>query len=275
MTFSFHSLVQQALIEDQIESDVTAKATIAKHQQAKATIVAKEAGVISAVDVASAVFDRFQNIQYTWHVAAAESVVAGQCLCTLTGSLRELLAAERTALNFLQHLSGIASVTQTLVALVSTTSCQIVDTRKTTPSLRHLEKQAVLDGGGYNHRIDLASGMLIKENHIMGAGSVQKAITACQNYHAEVWVEVECETLAQVEEAVPCNPDMILLDNMAVDQVRVARKLVSQDIILEVSGNISHATALAYAQTGVDRLAVGFITHSAPSLDLSMRVQSL
>jgi len=272
MSPSFATLVQQALHEDQVTSDWTAQATISAEQQACATITAKETGILSGLPVASHVFDQFKHIHYTWHAHDTDTVHAGQCIATLRGHLRELLAAERTALNFLQHLSGIASATHRFVQAIASTSCRIVDTRKTTPTLRHLEKQAVCDGGGINHRLDLASGMLIKENHIMGAGSIQHAITACQQFKSDVWVEVECETLAQVQDAIPCHPDIILLDNMTLDQVRLARNIVPNTIILEASGNITLDSALAYAQTGVDRLAVGFITHSAPSLDLSMRV---
>jgi len=271
--YNMHALIQQALSEDQVHSDWTAQATIAVQQQAQAKIIAKEAGVLSGIQVASAVFDQFKQIHVVWHVNVAQPVQEQQCICSLKGNLRELLAAERTALNFLQHLSGIATATRLFVQAVSSTSCQIVDTRKTTPSLRQLEKQAVLDGGGLNHRLDLASGMLIKENHIAGAGSIQQAILACQRFQPDIWVEVECETLAQVQQAIPCKPDIILLDNMSIAQVREARNIVPPTIILEASGNINLDTALAYAQTGVNRLAVGWITHSAPSLDLSMRVE--
>jgi nicotinate-nucleotide pyrophosphorylase (carboxylating) len=185
------------------------------------------------------------------------------------------LAAERTALNFMQHLSGIATNTAAFVHCIKGTECSIADTRKTTPGLRYLEKQAVLHGGGVNHRMDLASGMLIKENHIEASGSVSDAINACFNHNQDVWVEVECETLAQVEEAVLLCPDMILLDNMSPAQVAKARKLVPASILLEASGNIDLDNAHDYAKTGVNRIAIGAITHSAPSLDLSMRVQAL
>lgn len=272
MDYSLQTLVQKALAEDHSESDWTAQATIAAHQQTEAEIIAKADGVLSGIAVASIVFDTFQNIQYQWHMDSATQISGQQCICSLQGSLRDILAAERTALNFLQHLSGIATTTHQFVQLISTTSCQIVDTRKTTPGLRQLEKQAVLDGGGHNHRMDLASGMLIKENHIAGAGSIQQAILACQQYKPDTWVEVECENLEQVRLAIPCQPDIILLDNMSVVQVQLARALVPEYITLEASGNINQHTALDYAQTGVDRLAVGFITHSAPALDLSMRV---
>ncbi|PJC67873.1 MAG: nicotinate-nucleotide diphosphorylase (carboxylating), partial [Zetaproteobacteria bacterium CG_4_8_14_3_um_filter_59_5] len=197
---------------------------------------------------------------------------------TLSGPLRSLLSAERTALNFIQHLSGIASATREFVQAVAGTGCAVVDTRKTTPGLRYLEKQAVLHGGGLNHRMDLASGMLIKENHIAGAGSIAAAVSRCralaqaEGCGSDVWVEVECENMDEVLQAVAAAPDIILLDNMTPDETREARKLVPDSIVLESSGNITLSNARDYAVTGVNRIAIGAITHSTSALDISMRV---
>ncbi|MBN4060666.1 carboxylating nicotinate-nucleotide diphosphorylase [bacterium AH-315-I20] len=267
------SLIDAALAEDMAWNDLTAKATIAQEQLGKATIIAKADGVLSGCVVAKQVFETMdEGISQAWHKHDADKVQAGDLICELSGNMRMLLSAERTALNFMQHLSGIASTTSLFAATLDGTGCDIVDTRKTTPGLRILEKQAVLDGGGKNHRLDLASGMLIKENHILAAGSITDAIVACQKLSPDTWIEVECETLDEVIEAVHACPDIILLDNMSPEIVSQARKLVPTSMLLEASGNITLDNARAYAETGINRIAVGAITHSAPSLDLSMRV---
>ncbi|MDQ6993336.1 MAG: carboxylating nicotinate-nucleotide diphosphorylase [Mariprofundus sp.] len=266
-------LIQQALHEDAATNDLTALATMPNSSVASASITAKAAGVLSGVTMADAVFAAVDDsIQCRWYLADGAAVKCGDVICELSGSVVSLLSAERTALNFLQHLSGIATATKAFVDAVAGSTCQIADTRKTTPGFRHMEKLAVVHGGGVNHRMDLQSGMLIKENHIKACGSIADAVHACYQIGKMVWVEVECETLAEVQEAVAVCPDIILLDNMAVATVIQARKLVPASIMLEASGNISLDSAAAYANTGVDRIAIGAITHSAAVLDLSMRV---
>lgn len=267
------TLVKLALAEDAAEMDLTAQATIAPEQSGKATLTAKADGVLSGIQGARLVFESVdKNIMQAWARQDGDGVHTGNIICRISGPLRSLLAAERTALNFLQHLSGIATLTRAFVDTVADTGCAIADTRKTTPGLRHLEKQAVLHGGGVNHRMDLASGMLIKENHIMAAGSLSQAVHLCSRSEHDVWVEVECETMDEVHEAVSARPDIILLDNMTLETVRAARAIVPKSILLEASGNITLANARDYAETGVDRLAIGAITHSAPALDISMRI---
>jgi len=271
------SLIELALAEDAVFNDLTATATLPADLQGSACITAKSAGVLSGITVADAVLIAVDKaIDCNWLAADGDSIEAGQIICNMSGPMRSLLAAERTVLNFLQHLSGIATATQTFVDAISGTDCRIVDTRKTTPGFRHLEKQAVIHGGGINHRMDLQSGMLIKENHIEACGSITDAIHACYQNNAEhpVWIEVECETLDEVAEAVTACPDIILLDNMSPDTVKTARTMVPASILLEASGNITLANARAYAETGVNRIAIGAITHSAPALDLSMRVSN-
>jgi len=270
------TLIDLALTEDAAYEDHTALATILDVQRGTARITAKAEGVLSGGTIAKQVFATMDNnIQQNWLKDDADVVNVGDVIVELTGSLRHLLAAERTALNFMQHLSGIATATHAFVSAVQNTGCDIADTRKTTPGLRLLEKQAVVHGGGINHRMDLASGMLIKENHIEASGSIGEAINACFKHNEDIWVEVECETFAQVKEAVILCPDIILLDNMNPAQVSEARALVPASILLEASGNIGLHNARDYAQTGVNRIAIGAITHSAPALDLSMRVQAL
>jgi len=266
-------LIKLALAEDAVFNDLTAIATIPADLQGSACITAKDAGVISGIPVANAVFASLdKRIRCNWQCADADRVEAGHVIGELNGPVRSLLAAERTALNFLQHLSGIATATRAFSDALQGTDCQIADTRKTTPGFRHLEKQAVIHGGGINHRMDLQSGMLIKENHIEACGSITAAIKACHRSIHTAWIEVECETLDEVSEAIAVRPDIILLDNMDPAMVRQAREIVPASIVLEASGNITLANARTYAETGVNRIAIGAITHSAPALDLSMRI---
>jgi nicotinate-nucleotide pyrophosphorylase (carboxylating) len=266
------TVIRRALAEDRADRDITSLATIPVNQLGHARISAKAEGVLSGTVIARDVFAAIDgNLHQEWLKTNGSEIRSGEVICSLRGRLRSILTAERTALNFLQHLSGIATSTRRYVKAIQDTGCQIADTRKTTPGLRVWEKQAVLHGGGVNHRMDLASGMLVKENHIRAAGSLSKAIIACRR-NSDVWLEVECETLDEVEEAVACKPDMILLDNMSVEQVAKARQLVPRTIILEASGGITLENVRQYAETGVNRLAIGAITHSAPALDLSMQV---
>jgi len=265
-------LIRMALAEDRTDHDLTSLATVPAGLTGKASITAKANGILSGIDIARAVFTLADSeIAQDWLGENGCPAQTGEVICRLHGRLRPLLNAERTALNFLRHLSGIATATHSFVEAVRHTGCRIADTRKTTPGLRKWEKRAVVHGGGVNHRMDLASGMLIKENHIMAAGSIGEAIRACRD-QSDAWLEVECETIEEVEEAVACRPDIILLDNMSPEQVRLARQRVPDDIMLEASGGITMDSARAYAETGVDRLAIGAITHSAPALDLSMRI---
>lgn len=268
-------LIRQALDEDAASRDMTSMAILPPRQAGHAVIMAKADGILSGVDAGEAVFRHMdRDIDQQWLAGNGDAVHTGQMICKLSGNMASLLAAERTALNFLQHLSGIATATHAFVRAVAGTGCQIVDTRKTTPGLRKLEKQAVVHGGGINHRMDLASGMLIKENHIKAAGSITSAIDACEKLQSDLWIEVECETLDEVRETVFLCPDIILLDNMDIDMVREARRLVPDSITLEASGGITLDNVRAYAETGVDRLAIGAITHSAAALDLSMQIDA-
>ncbi len=268
-----NTLIQLALDEDTVFNDLTGQATIAADTQGTARITAKTDGILSGISIAQAVFSAVDiSIQCDWQKDDGDHITSGNSICELSGSLRALLAAERTALNFLQHLSGIATSTHAFVEAVMGSNCQIADTRKTTPGMRHMEKQAVVHGGGINHRLDLQSGMLIKENHVEASGSISDAVNACFNSGYDVWIEVECETMDEVQEALLVCPDIILLDNMSIATVCKARAIIPKSILLEASGNITLNNVRDYALTGVDRIAIGAITHSAPALDLSMRV---
>jgi nicotinate-nucleotide pyrophosphorylase (carboxylating) len=189
----------------------------------------------------------------------------------VNGNARALLSAERVALNFLQRLSGIASLTAQFVAAVDGTGAKILDTRKTTPGWRQLEKYAVRAGGGYNHRMDLSSAVLIKDNHLSALdGDVAKAVHRARELAPGVKIEVECDTLDQVERAVTARADVIMLDNMSLDELREAVKLVRKRATIEASGGVNLATVRGIAQTGVDWISVGALTHSAPAMDLAL-----
>ena len=207
-------------------------------------------------------------MQVDWHLDDGSEVLADQMLATVSGSMRSLLAGERTALNLLQHCSGIASVTRRYVR-AARGKARIRDTRKTLPGLRALEKAAVRAGGGFNHRESLSDAVLIKDNHLAHLGVRQAVERARARWPGRI-IEVECDTLDQVAEAVGVRPDLLLLDNMDPDQVREAKALVEGTIPLEVSGRVSVETVGAYAEAGVDYISVGAITHSAPALDIAL-----
>ena len=268
---TIEALVAAALAEDRAHADATTDACVPREARARAVVRAKACGVLSGLAPAACAF-RLLDARATVAVLRrdGERVRAGDAVLAVEGRARAILKAERVALNFLQHLSGVATLTRRFVEAVAGTGCRIADTRKTTPGLRALEKKAVRDGGGVNHRMDLAAAVLVKENHIAAAGGVAAAIRAVRAQAPDAWVEVECETLDEVGEAVRAHPDAILLDNMPPALVRRARARVPATILLEASGGITLANARAYAEAGADRLAIGALTHSAPALDLSL-----
>jgi nicotinate-nucleotide pyrophosphorylase (carboxylating) len=252
--------------------DVTSVATIPFDVEASADFVARTAGVAAGLPVVRAVLDIVSDdaVDVVSHVADGDRVGSGQRLLTAAGQARSLLTGERTALNLLCHLSGIATLTRTWVDAVAGTGAVIRDTRKTTPGLRMLEKYAVRCGGGTNHRMSLADAALVKDNHVLAAGGVAAAFEAVRATFPGLDVEVECDTLDQVEEAVKAGADLILLDNMSVTDLRRARELVGDRARLEASGGLRLETAREVASTGVDYLSVGALTHSAPVLDIGV-----
>lgn len=273
-----HAVIHAALQEDCGGGvDVTSVAVVPADQRAVADVVARAAGVIAGLPIAAATFVAAGDGQVEVEFLAedGEQVSAGARLLTVSGPARSLLTAERTALNFLAHLSGIATATARWVAEIAGTGAVIRDTRKTTPGLRMLEKYAVRCGGGENHRMSLADAALIKDNHIMAAGGISEAFARVRAMFPEVPVEVECDTLPQVAEAVRAGAQLVLLDNMPPAMVRQAVAMV-RDLgaagrcRLEVSGGLTLAQARAVAETGVQYLAVGSITHSAPVLDVGL-----
>ena len=273
---TLEQLVLLALAEDVGDADVTSRATVPEGARATATITQKAAGVIFGLDAAEAAFltldPDVQLERLSSEGAWREPPVA---LLRATGDARALLAAERTALNFLAHLSGVATLTARCVKAVEGTHTTILDTRKTMPGLRKLEKAAVVAGGGQNHRAGLYDMVLIKENHSALAGGVGPAVRAARAAFPDLPLEVECSTPAEVDEALAAGAARILLDNMRPDELRAMVALVAGNAELEASGGISLATLRDHAESGVDFISVGALTHSAPALDLSLILEPL
>ncbi|MFS8796999.1 carboxylating nicotinate-nucleotide diphosphorylase [Synechococcus sp. R70.1] len=262
------------LWEDLGHGDLTSELTLPPGVEGEAVILAKEPGILAGLEIAQRVFRLVDpQVQFAPKVEEGASVAAGQEVVQLKGSLRGILAAERLALNLLQRLSGIATLTRTYVEALRGTSAQLLDTRKTTPGLRALEKYAVRVGGGKNHRFGLFDGILIKENHIRGAGGISAAIQRAKAgapHHLKV--EVEVRNLQELEEALAAGADLILLDNFPLEQIRAAVQRVGGKVPLEVSGNMNLERARQAAEAGVDYISVGALTHSAKALDLSLLV---
>ena len=266
-------LVRAALLEDLGRAgDITSEAIVPAGQRATAALVSRQAGTIAGIEMALLAFILIDPA-VSVRVAAADgsTVAAGQVIATLDGSARNLLTSERTALNFLSRLSGIATATASIVSAVAGSKAGIVCTRKTTPGLRMIEKYAVRAGGGANHRFGLDDAMLIKDNHVAIAGGVLPALERAKAFAGHlVKIEVEVDTLAQLEEALAVGVDAVLLDNMSLDDLRRAIAMVGGRAITEASGRVNAQTASAIAATGVDLISVGWITHSSPILDIGL-----
>jgi nicotinate-nucleotide pyrophosphorylase (carboxylating) len=274
------ALLRRALEEDLGQGDLTTAATVAPGQPGRAQIIIKESPhIVFCGGVLLAEIFRLAGAEPEMDVLAPEGKILerGAVAAEIKGQLAGLLIGERTALNFVQLMSGIATLTRHYVDAVAGTGARIIDTRKTHPGLRVIEKYAVRAGGGFNHRFGLDSGVLIKENHIAAAGSVRHALERARRLAPHTMrVEIECETLAQVEEALAAGADSILLDNMMLDDVRRARALAPAGrVLLEVSGGVTLEGVRAIAETGVDLISVGALTHSARAVDLSMRIDPL
>ncbi len=263
--------VAQALAEDAHAGDLTSKATISENHRSAASFNARKSGTIAGTLIAAAVLEECGLSEYEIRINDGTSVEAGTTLITVEGNTRAILLAERTALNFLSHLSGIATLTSSWVKEVAGTKAQVRDTRKTTPGMRELEKYAVRMGGGTNHRMTLSDGALIKDNHIAAAGSVTEAINRVKREFPGVEIEVEVDNLEQLKEALHVGVDIVLLDNMSIEETKAAVELAKNSPTkLESSGGLKLENANAYASTGVDYLAVGALTHSAPVLDIGL-----
>ena len=268
-------IIQRALAEDLGGGDdVTSIATVDGNEKVVAEFRSRKSGVIAGIDVAKKTLEAVGISNIELIVKDGQSIGPGDLLIRARGNTRALLLAERTALNFLGHLSGIATVTSLWVSAVAETKTKIRDTRKTTPGLRELEKYAVRMGGGINHRMTLSESALIKDNHIVAAGGVRQAFQRVRALNPTIEIEVEVDTLEQLQEVIPLLPDLILLDNMSVEQCAQAVAIVQGKIKLEASGGLTLENAKAYAHTGVDYLAVGALTHSAPVLDIGLDLKA-
>ena len=269
-------LIKRAITEDLAGGvDITSTATLAADAKLNAQFVARKDGVIAGIEMAIATLAEVGVTDATALVKDGDHVKGGTVLIKVTGNARGILLAERTALNFLGHLSGIATLTAQWVHAVAGTKTQIRDTRKTTPGMRVLEKYAVRMGGGTNHRMSLSDAALIKDNHIAAAGGVVQAFSLVREKFPNSEIEIEVDNLQQLREVLPLNPGLVLLDNMSPAQCAEAVALVAGATKLEASGGITIENARAYAEAGVDYIAVGALTHSAPNFDigLDMRVE--
>ncbi|MDD1606345.1 MAG: carboxylating nicotinate-nucleotide diphosphorylase [Methylococcaceae bacterium] len=264
--------IRPYLAEDVGTGDITA-AIIPESTHAEAEVITREELVLCGQAWFEAVFKQLNaDIQIDWQVKEGDSVAKNTLLCKLKGSARGLLTGERTALNLLQTLSATATVARQYAEAVKGTHCKVLDTRKTIPGLRDAQKYAVKCGGCYNHRIGLYDGVLIKENHIMAAGSLTNAIQTARML-SSVPVEIEVESLVQLQEAIAAKPDRIMLDNFSLDDLRAAVSLTAGKIELEASGNISLANIRTIAETGVNFISIGALTKHIKAVDLSMRIQ--
>jgi len=275
MDHSIQDLIERALKEDLGPGDVTSEATIQPDSTSRAVMIAKQSLVLAGLEVGRAVFFTLDpNIQFTPLVKEGESIPAGTDIVRLSGNTRALLAGERVALNLLQHLSGIATLTAQYVEQVKGLKAEVLDTRKTLPGLRQLEKYAVRLGGGRNHRYGLFDGVLIKDNHIKAAGSITKAVEQAREKAPHILkIEVETKTLDEVREAIAEKADIIMLDNMPIDMMREAVILIAGCALVEASGNVTLKTIREIAETGVDIISSGSLTHSAPAADISMKIE--
>jgi nicotinate-nucleotide pyrophosphorylase (carboxylating) len=268
-------LIKRALAEDlQGGQDITSVATVSGDEKIVADFTARISGVVAGIDMARAVLEEVGLTDIAVLVKDGASVKSGEVLMTVRGDTRAILLAERTALNFLGHLSGIATLTRTWVDAVAGTNCIIRDTRKTTPGMRLLEKYAVRMGGGTNHRMSLSDAALIKDNHIAAAGGVAQAFSKVREKFPTSEIEIEVDTLDQLREVLPLKPDLVLLDNMSPAQCAEAVSIVAGATKLEASGGITLDNAKAYALTGVQFLAIGALTHSAPVFDIGLDLRA-
>jgi nicotinate-nucleotide pyrophosphorylase (carboxylating) len=264
-------LIKKALAEDLAGGvDVTSHATIPETSLSVADFVSRKSGVLAGIGMATAVLNEVGLTDIKVLKEDGQPIAAGDVLLTVRGNTRAILLAERTALNFLGHLSGIASETAQWVTAIAGTKCLVRDTRKTTPGYRQLEKYAVRMGGGTNHRMSLSDAALIKDNHIVAAGGAAKAFSAVRAAFPTAPIEIEVDTLDQLREVLPLNPDLILLDNMSPQLCAEAISIINGATKSEASGGITLENAKAYAESGVDFIAIGALTHSSSVLDIGL-----
>ena len=266
-------IILNALREDVGTGDITTNTTIPEDKTVVGRFISKENGIICGLDICERVFKILDaNIIFTANKKDGEAVVTGEVIAKVSGNARNVLTAERTAINLLQRMSGVATMTAKAVAQVIGTNAKIADTRKTTPGLRVFEKYAVKTGGGTNHRFNLSDGILIKDNHITAAGGIISAVERARiNAPHTLKIEVECETLKDVEDAITAKADIIMLDNMSNEDMKKAVGYIGGRAVTEASGNMGDKDLRAVAETGVDIISIGALTHSVRSLDISLK----
>lgn len=267
------NLILLALQEDISSEDVTTNSVMREYQKGTAQLICKQDGIVAGMDVFKRVFKLLdENTEISIYVKDGQEVKNGQIMADVTGDIRVLLSGERTALNYLQRMSGIATYTNRVAKLLEGSKTKLLDTRKTTPNMRIFEKYAVRAGGGYNHRYNLSDGVLIKDNHIGAAGSVKKAIEMAKEYAPFVRkIEVEVENLDMVREAVEAGADIIMLDNMSPETMKKAIEIIDGRAQTECSGNVTKENIQNILDVGVDYVSSGALTHSAPILDISLK----
>lgn len=267
------NLILMALREDVSNEDITTNSIISEKREGKVQLICKEDGILAGIEVFKRVFQLLdENIKFSIQKKDGEKIKNKELIGEIYGDVRAILTGERTALNYLQHMSGIATYTNNMVELLKGSNIKLLDTRKTTPNMRIFDKYSVKIGGGYNHRYNLSDGILIKDNHIDAAGSITKAIKLAKEYAPFVRkIEVEVENLDMVAEALEAGTDIIMLDNMSPELMRTAVKLIAGRAETECSGNISKESIEKIKDTGVDYISSGALTHSAPILDFSLK----
>lgn len=273
MTLNADELILSALKEDISSEDVSTNAVMPNFQLGEVELLCKEDGVIAGLPVFARVFELLDaNTEVTLFAKDGDAVTKGQKLGVIRGDIRVLLSGERTALNYLQRMSGIATYTRSIAVLFEGSKTKLLDTRKTTPNMRIFEKYAVKVGGGYNHRYNLSDGVLLKDNHIGAAGSVAKAVAMAKEYAPFVRkIEIEVENLDMFKEALDAGADIIMLDNMSVEDMKEAVRLAAGKAEIECSGNVTRENVERLINIGVDYISSGALTHSAPILDLSLK----
>lgn len=266
--------IQDWLAEDIGSGDITTLALVPAAAKTNAIIHAKDSGILAGIDVARRVFELLdKDIQFDAKLADGAALTNGSIIAEIKGNAQAILTGERLALNLLQHLSGVATSTHNLAAIAAPFGAKLVDTRKTTPGMRLLDKYAVKAGGGANHRLGLYDAMLIKDNHIQVAGGITEALNRAHDYASHMTkIEIEVESLAGVKEALAGKADVIMLDNMSIADMTEAVKIINKQAVVEASGGISEATLADVAKTGVDVISVGALTHSVKALDISMDI---
>lgn len=273
MTLNVDDLILGALKEDISSEDVSTNAVMRGAQKGEAQLICKQDGVLAGLGVFQRVFELLDaDIEVDFSFSDGDKVKNGELIGTITGDIRAILSGERTALNYLQRMSGIATYTNSIARLLEGSKVKLLDTRKTTPNNRIFEKYAVKTGGGYNHRYNLSDGVLLKDNHIGAAGGVKEAVRMAKEYAPFVRkIEIECETVEMVQEAVEAGADIIMLDNMSVEEMQKAIAFVNGRAEIECSGNVTRENIERYISLGVDYISSGALTHSAPIMDISLK----